>query len=185
MSKVTLKNLADEQVREPETLTEQKLLGVAEETLAKDYNVFKQLHFMNNEIEDAYAEVESKHIFNETAKIYGKSLYTKEQLKVIAVAYNLRLLSPSRYNGKIPHNIVSGINAFCAKHEINLDGPASEDFYILGPEEHFTLNKWVKPVPVMNDPIFLLLHGVKNYLFGDILLLGERNQLVTVSLETL
>ena len=152
-----LKELADQEVQIPETFTQQRLLGVAEETLSKDYNTLKQLRFENNEVLDVYKEREESILFNDTTKEYGKSLYTEQQLKKLAVEYNLRLLPTNLYKSKVPHSIVSDVNKFCEKHKIDINGPDSEKFFILGPEEHFVLTEWEKPVPepIFNDPMLL------------------------------
>lgn len=151
----TLKKIADSRVKAPmpEPFVEQKLLSAAEETLSKDLEVFKQLKLKNNEISDVYRHRENSLRFNRTREVYGESSYHEDDLERIAVAYNLRLLKTEYYKGKVPHNIISEIRHFCNKHDIDIEGPASERFYILGPEEQFVLKKFERPPKT--DPMML------------------------------
>lgn len=126
-----------------EDFQEQKILGSGaaneekEKEVARELEIYKQLGLKNNEIEDAYEERSEIMKYNKTVNLYGKHIYTLEDLKKIALDYRLQLGPTRQYVKKISSNAAKDIASFSERHNIQLDSGSRDRFYILAPREDF------------------------------------------------
>ncbi len=84
-------------------------------------------------------------VFNEIDKKYEGEVYTHEQVKYLALKYNLRFLNTAQFNGHVAAEVGSVLARFCEKNLIN-PKHESDRFYILAPERNFTLLDKVDPL---------------------------------------
>lgn len=101
---------------------------------------------------------------------YGNAFH-REQLKELAVNYDLKLLPLEEYKGGIDTQLGNKIVNFCKEHNLNVDTIRhSNSFYVLAPYEMFNLTasfserprRAVDPLLLYKDPldrdVFTLVH---------------------------
>lgn len=125
------------------------LLNAAQE---EDTKILKELgldHFIS-------FKEEKEHNINAlrvNESIYQTESFSGQQIKDLCITYNLKILPISKYNGKIPNDLVFAIKDFIKKNEKNKVMLNREHFFILAPVESFKLSRHKEPVPQPVDPI--------------------------------
>lgn len=90
-------------------------------------------------------------------KQFGNRLFTEEQIKIVALKYNLKFLPTNKYKGSIPTNLALVIRDF---FELTKRTPDT-DFYILAPKTSFKLQERPKdPLLFYKDKygFYVLVH---------------------------
>lgn len=74
-------------------------------------------------------------------KKYKNGIYTRSQLKKLAITYHLRLLPAAHFTGKFDHAAGMKLNQFIKEQGLvfKKDEELGERFYILAPQENFRL----------------------------------------------
>ena len=85
---------------------------------------------------------------------YAGEIYTKAQIKALAIKYNLKFLNSTRYKGNLDVQVVAEIKKFAKSTNTNIsDVILDRKFFILAPKENFMVDKKEEIVVVDRDPI--------------------------------
>ncbi len=127
----------EREIYKSDPVNEVKLLLNGDET--EDNRILRNLskHSQISRVEDLLGEkIELENL--ETS--YDGKVYTKEQIKKLAVDYKLRFLKSENYSGNFDVQVAAKIKEFSKKTKSPIDGwSLSNKYYILAPETMFTL----------------------------------------------
>lgn len=125
-----------------------------EGTVLEERDILKSMGLGSNIIK---SENKTKDLneFKEMEKTYEGEIYTIDQIKHLALKYNLRFLNSKQFKGTVAPELGSILVRFKKKHLLS-DYDMRDNFFILAPESMFELNK--RPI----DPLIFYRATNKN-----------------------
>jgi hypothetical protein len=137
-----------------DTVKEVKLLLAGDES--EDLRILRNLS-ENSEINRIEKVTQNKLELENLESSYDGNVFTYEQIKKLAIDYHLRFLSARQFIGNFDVEVASKIKEFSKRTNTSIDDHSLKTkFFILGPEEVFTLEnvKFVEPKKQIDPVLF-------------------------------
>jgi len=155
------KKSASNEVDENSAIKEIKLL--MEGDAAEDMRIARGLG-RNHSLIVAQDTLGNKLEFEKLDGEYAGDVFTKEQIKYLAIKYNLRFLNTQYFCGNMDIQVIAKIKEFASKTNTNIsDATLDRRFFILAPEQQFSLEKEVRLRKKDLDPIMFYQIDEQHY----------------------
>lgn len=133
------KNKQEEQLNNNDVVKEVKLLMAADS--AEDLRIFRALG-KHHSIAVSETELGKKLELEKLDNKFAGNVFTRNQIKKLAIKYNLRFLQSKYYKGKIDVQVAGKIKEFAKETNTEItNGNLEYNFYILAPENSFKLRE--------------------------------------------